>query len=83
MGSISYYDSDNKILIPGDLVFTGGNFGRYDFPGGSLKLLTESIKFVSNLNVKFLLPGHMDVSSNGNLEIQNSLRMIESIGRFY
>ncbi|MCJ7651551.1 MAG: MBL fold metallo-hydrolase, partial [Candidatus Lokiarchaeota archaeon] len=34
--SICYYEKQQKILIPGDLIFTGGSFGRYDFPGGSL-----------------------------------------------
>jgi len=81
-GSVCFYEPNKKILIPGDLVFTGGSFGRFDFPGGSLKLLTESIKFVTSLDVKFLLPGHMDTSKNGTLEIQNSYRMIQSMGRF-
>lgn len=82
LGSICFYEPNKKILIPGDLVFTGGSFGRFDFPGGSLKQLTESIKFVSTLDVKYLLPGHMDISSQGNLEVQNSFRMVQSIGRF-
>jgi hydroxyacylglutathione hydrolase len=81
-GSICFYEPNKKILIAGDLVFAGGSFGRFDFPGGSLKLLTESIKFVSTLDVEFLLPGHMDISSKGTLEIQNSYRMVQSIGRF-
>jgi hydroxyacylglutathione hydrolase len=83
LGSISYYDPKNKILIPGDLVFTGGSFGRYDFPGGSLEVLTESIKFVNNLDVNYLLPGHMGISSNGNQDIAYSYRMVCSISNFY
>jgi hydroxyacylglutathione hydrolase len=81
-GSVCFYEPNKKILIAGDLVFIGGSFGRFDFPGGSLKHLIESIKFVSTLNVNVLLPGHMDISKNGNLEIEKSLRMIQSIGRF-
>jgi glyoxylase-like metal-dependent hydrolase (beta-lactamase superfamily II) len=80
LGSISYYESSKKILIPGDLVFTGGSFGRYDFPGGSLKTLQNSIKFVNDLDVKYLLPGHMGVSNDGNRQIEFSLRMVLSIG---
>ncbi len=83
LGSICYYEPDKKILIPGDLVFTGGNFGRYDFPGGSLTKLIESIKQVSNLDVKYLLPGHMGISEQGNQQILLSYRMIQSISSFY
>ena len=83
LGSICYYDSKEKVLIPGDLVFTGGSFGRYDFPGGSLNKLIDSIKSVNNLNVKHLLPGHMGISDNGSQQIELSYRMIQSIGSFY
>ncbi|MFX0104317.1 MAG: MBL fold metallo-hydrolase [Candidatus Hodarchaeota archaeon] len=83
LGSICYYDSRNKILISGDLVFTGGSFGRYDFPGGSLNNLINSIKYVNNLNVKYLLPGHMGISNEGNKQIELSYRMIQSISSFF
>lgn len=83
MGSICYYEPLKKILIPGDLVFTGGSFGRYDFPGGSLNKLIDSIKSINNLDVKYLLPGHMGISDNGNRQIELSYKMIQSIGSFY
>ncbi len=83
VGSICYYEPNKKILISGDLVFTGGSFGRYDFPGGSLKTLTESIKFASNLDVKYLLPGHMGVSNQGNQQIALSYKMIQSIWQYF
>ncbi|MFX1554037.1 MAG: MBL fold metallo-hydrolase [Promethearchaeota archaeon] len=83
LGSICYYEPNKKVLIAGDLVFIGGSFGRYDFPGGSLKALINSIKYVNNLDVKYLLPGHMGISNNGNKQISLSYRMIQSIGRFY
>ncbi|TXT59063.1 MAG: Beta-lactamase domain protein [Promethearchaeota archaeon] len=82
-GSISYYDPNNKILIPGDLVFTGGSFGRFDFPGGDLKTLQDSIRFVNDLDVKYLLPGHMGIASNGNEQIRHSLRMVQSMGSYF
>ncbi len=82
LGSISYYDSNKKILIPGDLVFTGGSFGRYDFPGGSLNILINSIKYVNDLDVDYLLPGHMGISSQGNQQIALSYKMIQSISFF-
>ena len=82
-GSVCYYEKNNKILIPGDLVFTGGSFGRYDFPGGSLDALIESIKFVNNLDVKYLLPGHMGISDNGNQQIEHSYRIVQSMKNFF
>ncbi|MFX1259722.1 MAG: MBL fold metallo-hydrolase [Promethearchaeota archaeon] len=84
LGSICYYEPTKKILIPGDLVFTGGSFGRYDFPGGSLKALQNSIKFIAeNLDVKYLLPGHMGISDKGNHEIKFSYRMVLSIRDYF
>ncbi|MHA1293133.1 MAG: MBL fold metallo-hydrolase [Promethearchaeota archaeon] len=83
LGSISYYELRKKILIPGDLVFTGGSFGRYDFPGGSLTTLQKSIEFVNSLDVKYLLPGHMGISDRGNQQIELSYRMIRSIGNYF
>ncbi len=82
-GSVCYYEETKKILIPGDLVFTGGSFGRYDFPGGSLDSLINSIKFVNDLDVKYLLPGHMGISDNGNQQIDYSYKMIQSIKSFF
>jgi glyoxylase-like metal-dependent hydrolase (beta-lactamase superfamily II) len=82
-GSICYYEPDKKVLIPGDLIFKGGSFGRFDFPGGSLQKLINSIKQVNNLDVKYLLPGHMGISENGNKNIKLSYRMIKSMGSFY
>ncbi|MFX1337343.1 MAG: MBL fold metallo-hydrolase [Promethearchaeota archaeon] len=83
LGSVSYYEPSKKILIPGDLVFCGGSFGRYDFPGGSLTTLQNSIKYVNNLDVKYLLPGHMGISENGNQQIEFSCRMVMSIRDFF
>ncbi|MBY9003605.1 MAG: MBL fold metallo-hydrolase [Candidatus Lokiarchaeota archaeon] len=81
--SICYYEEQQKILIPGDLVFTGGSFGRYDFPGGSLQKLKESIKRVNELDVTNLLPGHMGITSQGNKAISSSFRMVQSIGSYF
>ncbi len=83
LGSISYYEPSKKILIPGDLVFSGGSFGRYDFPGGSLSTLQKSIEYVSKLDVSYLLPGHMDISNKGNQQIQLSYRMACSVQDFF
>jgi glyoxylase-like metal-dependent hydrolase (beta-lactamase superfamily II) len=83
LGSVSYYESEQKILIPGDLVFCGGSFGRYDFPGSSLSSLQNSIKLVNNLDVLYLLPGHMGISDRGNQQIELSYRMVMSLRDYY
>ncbi|MFX1236088.1 MAG: MBL fold metallo-hydrolase [Promethearchaeota archaeon] len=83
LGSISYYNASEKILIPGDVVFTQGSFGRFDFPGGSIKSLQDSIKFLSSLDVVYLLPGHMNPSKNGNRDIKASLSNISMYGSFF
>jgi len=81
--SICYYEEQKKILIPGDLIFTGGSFGRYDFPGGSLQKLKESIKRVNELDVTYLLPGHMGITNQGNQAILASFKMVQSIGTYF
>ena len=83
LGSMCYYEPEKKILICGDLVFSGGSFGRYDFPGGSLPTLQKSIGFVNNLDVTHLLPGHMGISDDGNRQIEYSHKMANSIGSFF
>jgi len=83
IGSVSFYFEKKKVLIPGDLIFTGGSFGRFDFPGSSLSSLQNSIKNMNDLDVKYLLPGHMGISNSGNQQIELSLRMVSSAGDFF
>ncbi|MHA1338391.1 MAG: MBL fold metallo-hydrolase [Promethearchaeota archaeon] len=77
LGSMSLYDEQIKILFPGDVIFCGGSFGRVDFPGGSASELKKSINRLNQLDVKYLCPGHMHISRNGNEEIAYSKKMIE------
>lgn len=42
-GSLCYFFPQNGILISGDVLFNG-SIGRTDLPGGSMNLLTSSIK---------------------------------------
>lgn len=79
VGSITYYDEGNKILFPGDVVFPQGSFGRYDFPGGDLTKLQQSIKTLAELDVKYLCAGHMQFVENGSKHIQRSLQNIMSM----
>ncbi|WFN36330.1 MBL fold metallo-hydrolase [Methanomicrobium antiquum] len=77
-GCICLYNRDTKDLVSGDTVFTDGGFGRFDFPGGSINQLKESIKKLSLLDVEGLYPGHgLPVINNGNLHIKAALRSIE------
>jgi glyoxylase-like metal-dependent hydrolase (beta-lactamase superfamily II) len=58
-GSICLYWPEKKALFSGDLIFSR-NVGRTDFPGGSGNLLKESIERMSELDIEYLLPGHME-----------------------
>jgi glyoxylase-like metal-dependent hydrolase (beta-lactamase superfamily II) len=76
VGSLTYYDAENKLLFPGDVVFPQGSFGRYDFPGGDLTKLQHSIQRLAELDVKYLCAGHMQFVDNGSKHIQRSLQNI-------
>ena len=58
--SISFYCQRDKILICGDVIFNG-NTGRVDLPGGNTDELKQSIEELSQLEIEYLLPGHMDI----------------------
>lgn len=58
--SISFYCKNQKILICGDVIFNH-NTGRVDLPGGDANQLKQSIEKLSQLEVEYLLPGHMDI----------------------
>jgi glyoxylase-like metal-dependent hydrolase (beta-lactamase superfamily II) len=56
-GSICLYLPGPKVLVTGDVVFSGG-IGRTDLPGGSGERLKGSIERLMELEVDHLLPGH-------------------------
>ncbi|MDK2889738.1 MAG: hydroxyacylglutathione hydrolase [Methanoculleus sp.] len=64
-GGICLYDPEAKLLFSGDTVFTGGSFGRYDFPGGDRTTLAASIERLSTLAVEGLYPGHGEPVARG------------------
>ncbi len=79
-GSITLYEPNHKLLFPGDVVFPQGSFGRYDFPGGSLSILTKSIQRITELDVDVLCAGHMSpVTRNASQQIQISYKNISSM----
>ncbi|MHA1728986.1 MAG: MBL fold metallo-hydrolase [Promethearchaeota archaeon] len=78
LGSMTLYEEKKKILFPGDVVFSGGSFGRFDFPGGNLSDLKKSIERLMSLDVSILCPGHMNYSKSGNNELKRSHTMINN-----
>jgi glyoxylase-like metal-dependent hydrolase (beta-lactamase superfamily II) len=56
-GSVCFYWPDRRALFTGDVIFNQG-IGRVDLPGGSGKLLKQSIQRLSTMDVGILLPGH-------------------------
>ena len=79
-GSLCLYERTEKVLFSGDTVFPDGNIGRTDMFGGSTDELVRSILRLTELDVKVMYPGHMDITSqNVNRQIQMSLRFAKSI----
>jgi glyoxylase-like metal-dependent hydrolase (beta-lactamase superfamily II) len=79
-GSICLYSKNENILFSGDTVMPHGYFGRYDFEGGSLKSLIESLGKLSRLRVEVLFPGHGDpVLENGEQHVQLSYKNSKSL----
>jgi len=58
--SICFYNRKDKILICGDVIFNQ-NTGRVDLPGGNADELKHSIEELSQLEIEYLLPGHMNI----------------------
>ena len=58
--SFCYYDPEIKFLACGDVIFDH-NIGRTDLPGGDSNQLKASINALSDLDIEYLLPGHMGV----------------------
>ncbi|MBW1900006.1 MAG: MBL fold metallo-hydrolase [Deltaproteobacteria bacterium] len=63
-GSIALYNPDNKILIPGDVVYADYAIGRFDFHGASGRELNDSLLTLAGLDVDILLPGHNRIEKN-------------------
>jgi len=75
-GSICLFEPKTKSLFSGDTVFPYGGVGRTDL-GGDIRQLFESLKKLSELDVKFLYPGHEEITDDRvNEQIRNSLQII-------
>ncbi|MBW1668012.1 MAG: MBL fold metallo-hydrolase [Deltaproteobacteria bacterium] len=60
-GSIALYNTDNKILIPGDVVYADYAIGRFDLHGANGHQLKNSLMRLAELDVEVLLPGHNSI----------------------
>jgi glyoxylase-like metal-dependent hydrolase (beta-lactamase superfamily II) len=61
MGSIGLYHRSMKILIPGDVVYSGHAIGRFDLYGADASELKKSLFRLAELEVDILLPGHNQI----------------------
>lgn len=62
---ICFFNRSDKVLICGDVVFNMST-GRVDLPGGDGDTLKASIESLSELDIEYLLPGHMDIVSGAD-----------------
>ncbi len=76
-GSMCLLESQHKILVSGDVIFSGGAFGRVDFPGGSAAKLLTSIERLAKIDFDVLFPGHMRFSRNGRRDAQAALAIAQ------
>ncbi len=74
-GSLCLYWPKEKALFSGDLIFNK-NVGRTDFPGGNGKLLKESIEQIAELDIEYLLPGHMEMVA-GKQEVEKNFEIVK------
>lgn len=73
--SICYYCPNDKVLICGDVIFSQ-NTGRVDLPGGGADQLKASIERLSQLDIEYLLPGHMDIVV-GRENVKNNFEFVK------
>jgi len=75
LDSVCFYSKKEKFLICGDVIFNR-NIGRADLPGGSASELKQSIERLSQLDIEYLLPGHMDIIT-GAEEVKRNFEFIK------
>ncbi len=64
-GSICLFIESLGVMITGDTLFSGGSFGRVDFPTGDPAKLVHSLKRLSEMKFEIALPGHMSPMRHG------------------
>ncbi|MCK4730205.1 MAG: MBL fold metallo-hydrolase [Candidatus Aenigmarchaeota archaeon] len=76
-GSICLYESEKKILISGDTLFSD-SIGRTDLSGGNEIELINSLKKLQKLDIELLLPGHGNFKKGGIKDLIEEL--LKNIG---
>lgn len=74
-GGICFYDEISSSLFSGDTVFEDG-VGRTDFNGGSIKLLRNSIKYLIDMPIKGLYPGHGSMATDGHAAVVRGMEIV-------
>lgn len=72
-GGLMFYFPQYKILMTGDTLFAD-SFGRYDFPGGNVEQLQQSIRNLYNMNLDdgtYVVHGHGHDTTIGLLKQHN------------
>ena len=57
-------------MICGDVIFEN-NTGRVDLPGGNGEQLKKSIESLSQIEIEYLLPGHMGIVTGAENVVRN------------
>jgi len=73
--SICFYDTTDKALVCGDVIFDK-SVGRTDLPRGSGQELKNSITYLSELDLEYLLPGHMGIAK-GKSAVANNFAFVK------
>ncbi|MFA5317763.1 MAG: MBL fold metallo-hydrolase [Dehalococcoidales bacterium] len=73
---VCFYSPEEKFLVCGDVIFAQ-NTGRVDLPGGNAKDLKQSIESLSQLDIDYLLPGHMGIIA-GKEKVQQNFEFIRN-----
>lgn len=73
-GGICLYNGET--LISGDTVFADGGFGRVDL-GGNIDSMRKSLKRLSELEFKYLLPGHGPCASDGPKHVKMAYEIVK------
>ena len=67
-GSVCLLHEKSGSLFTGDLVFAGGNVGRWDLPTGDYDQLVRSLEKLKGIGAKDLYPGHGPYSEGDAVE---------------
>ena len=63
-GGIALYHQDQKVLIPGDVLYADYAIGRFDLHRADGAALRDSLMRLAELEVRVLLPGHNRIVEN-------------------